>query len=73
MPDRLTIEIFGLLHGVAEGPLAIGALVLIALAVTRRFWCPQRDHRLDPPPSDKKSVPQGALEGRISGIARHAE
>ena len=49
MPDRLTIEILGLLHGAAEGPFAIGALVLIALAVTRRFWWPQRDRRLDPP------------------------
>jgi hypothetical protein len=38
MADQLTIEIFGLLHGAAEGPLAISALVLIALAVTRPLW-----------------------------------
>jgi hypothetical protein len=38
MTDQLTIEIVGLLHGTAEGPLAIGALVLVALAVTRPFW-----------------------------------
>jgi hypothetical protein len=43
MSDRLTIEIFGVLHGAAEGPLAIGALILIALAVTRRLWWPHRD------------------------------
>jgi hypothetical protein len=38
MADQLTIEIFGLLHGTAKGPLAIGALVLVALAVTRPLW-----------------------------------
>ena len=38
MSDHLTIEIFGVLHGVAEGPLAIAALVLVALTLTKRFW-----------------------------------
>jgi hypothetical protein len=38
MSDRLTIEIFGWLQGAAEGPLAIGALVLITLAITKRLW-----------------------------------
>jgi hypothetical protein len=38
MTDRLSIEILGVLHGAAEGPLAIGVLAVIALAVTRRLW-----------------------------------
>jgi hypothetical protein len=47
MPDRLTIEIFGTLHGAAEGRFAIAAFMLIALVVTRRLWWPQRHRRLD--------------------------
>jgi hypothetical protein len=47
MSDRLTIEIFGVLHGVAEGPLAIGALVLLALVLTRRLWWRAGDARLE--------------------------
>jgi hypothetical protein len=42
MSDRLTIEIFGVLHGAAEGPLAIGALVFIALVVSVRLWWRRR-------------------------------
>jgi hypothetical protein len=38
MSDRLTIEIFGWLQGGAEGPLAIGALVFVALTITNRLW-----------------------------------
>jgi hypothetical protein len=45
MHDHLSIEIFGLLHGAAEGPLAIGALVLIALALIMGLWWPYRDRR----------------------------
>ncbi len=33
MSGRLTVEIFGFLSGTTEGPVAIGALVLIALAL----------------------------------------
>jgi hypothetical protein len=36
--DSLNIEIFGLLHGAAQGPLAIGTLAVIALAATRKLW-----------------------------------
>lgn len=43
MSDQLTIEIFGALHGVAQGPLAIAALAFIALALTRPLWWPRRD------------------------------
>jgi hypothetical protein len=32
--DRLVLLIFGLLGAIAEGPLAIGALVLIVLLIT---------------------------------------
>jgi hypothetical protein len=38
MSDQLSIEIFGLLHGTADGPLAIGALALIVLAATKPLW-----------------------------------
>jgi hypothetical protein len=38
MHDRLIIELFGVLHGAAEGSLAIGALVLIALTLTTQLW-----------------------------------
>jgi hypothetical protein len=38
MSDRLTIEILGWLQGAADGPLAIGALVLITLTITNRLW-----------------------------------
>jgi hypothetical protein len=34
---RLTIKIFGLLGAVAEGPIAIGALLLIVLLLTA-WW-----------------------------------
>jgi hypothetical protein len=43
MPNRLTIEIFGVLHGAADGPLAISALVFIALALTVRLWWRRRN------------------------------
>ena len=33
MSNHLTIEIVGLLNGAAEGPLAIGALVLIIISL----------------------------------------
>jgi len=42
MHDQLTLEIFGVLHGAAQGPIAIGALVLIALSLTKRFWWPRK-------------------------------
>jgi hypothetical protein len=51
MPDRLTIDIGGMFHGAAEGAFAIGALMLVALVVTRSLWWPYRDRRLDPPVS----------------------
>jgi hypothetical protein len=38
MPDHLAIEIFGVLHGAADGKLAIGVLALVALAVTKSLW-----------------------------------
>jgi hypothetical protein len=37
-PARLVIRIFGLLGAVAEGPIAIGALVLIVLLLTQPLW-----------------------------------
>jgi hypothetical protein len=43
MSDRLTVEIFGLLSGAADGPIAIGALVLITLALTKRLWWTRPD------------------------------
>jgi hypothetical protein len=36
--DQLTIRIFGLLGAVAEGPLAISALVVIVLLLTQSLW-----------------------------------
>jgi hypothetical protein len=36
--DRLAVRMFGLLAAVAEGPIAIGALVLIVLLVTHTLW-----------------------------------
>ena len=36
--DRLAVRIFGLLGAVAEGPIAIGALVLIVLLLTQALW-----------------------------------
>jgi hypothetical protein len=36
--DRLAVRIFGLLGAVAEGPLAIVALVLIVVLVTHTVW-----------------------------------
>ena len=36
--DRLALRVFGLLGAVAEGPVAIGALVLIVLLLTHRWW-----------------------------------
>jgi hypothetical protein len=41
MSGRLSIETLGVLHGTAEGTLAIGALVLIALVVAKRLWWPR--------------------------------
>jgi hypothetical protein len=38
--DQLTVRIFGLLGAVAEGPLAIGALVFIVLLLTQPLWWP---------------------------------
>ena len=38
MSDHLTIELFGVLHGVADGKLAIGALILITLAASWGLW-----------------------------------
>ncbi|MGC2132546.1 MAG: hypothetical protein WA661_04735 [Xanthobacteraceae bacterium] len=38
MSDRLTIDILGLLHGTADGPFAIGALILIAIIATKLPW-----------------------------------
>jgi hypothetical protein len=35
---RIELRIFGLLYGTAEGPVAIAALVLIVLAVTKPLW-----------------------------------
>ncbi len=36
--DRLAVRIFGLLGAVAEGPVAIVALVLIVVLVTHTVW-----------------------------------
>jgi len=36
--DRLAVRIFGVLGAVAEGPVAIGALVLIVLFVVQVLW-----------------------------------
>jgi hypothetical protein len=36
--DRLVVRIFGLLGAVAEGPIAIGALVVIVLLITQALW-----------------------------------
>jgi hypothetical protein len=38
MPDHLTIELFGVLHGAADGKLAVGALSLITLVATWGLW-----------------------------------
>lgn len=38
MSGHLSIELFGLLRGVADGPLAIGTLAVITLAATARLW-----------------------------------
>jgi hypothetical protein len=41
MTNHLSIEIFGLLHGAADGPLAITALAaiaLIAIVATPLWW-----------------------------------
>jgi hypothetical protein len=37
--DRLAVRIFGLLGAVAEGPIAIAAVVLIVLLLTQPLWC----------------------------------
>jgi hypothetical protein len=44
LSDRLTIDIVGILHGSADGPLAIAALVFIVVLVTKRLLWPRR-HR----------------------------
>jgi len=36
--DRIAVRIFGLLCAVAEGPMAICALVLIVLLLTQPLW-----------------------------------
>lgn len=36
--DRLAVRIFGLLGAVAEGPVAIAALVLIVVLVVHAVW-----------------------------------
>jgi hypothetical protein len=36
--DQLSVRIFGLLGAVADGPIAIGALVLIVLLLTLPVW-----------------------------------
>jgi hypothetical protein len=36
--DRLAVRIFGALGAVAEGPIAIGALVIIILFVVKALW-----------------------------------
>jgi hypothetical protein len=36
--DRLAVRIFGLLEAVAEGPIAIGALVLVVLVIAQALW-----------------------------------
>jgi hypothetical protein len=46
MPDRITVNILGLLHGTAEGHLAIGVLFVIVLVVSRRLWWLRRCSRL---------------------------
>jgi hypothetical protein len=46
MTDHLSIEIFGMLRGAADGPLAIGALAVIVLAATVRLWWPRRADRI---------------------------
>jgi len=38
MADHLSIDILGILHGAADGPLAICTLAAIALASTLRLW-----------------------------------
>jgi hypothetical protein len=38
MTEHLSIEILGVLRGAADGPMAISALALIALAATARLW-----------------------------------
>jgi hypothetical protein len=38
MTGHLSIDIFGLLKGDAGGPLAIGALLVISLAASKRLW-----------------------------------
>jgi hypothetical protein len=38
-PERLTVQILGLLAAVAEGPIATGALVVIVLLLTQPWWC----------------------------------
>jgi hypothetical protein len=37
-PARLAVRIFGLLGAVAEGPIAIGALVLIVFLLILPVW-----------------------------------
>jgi|GEM_PF-6477643 len=38
MADHLAIDIFGVLHGAADGKLAIGVLALVALTATKAIW-----------------------------------
>ncbi len=38
MPDHLSIEVFGLLRGSADGPMAVGVLGLMALTAISGTW-----------------------------------
>jgi hypothetical protein len=42
MLDHISIEVFGLLRGTADGPLAVVALALIVLAVVAALKCAVR-------------------------------
>ena len=38
--DRISLGLFGMLQGAAEGRFAISAFVLIVLCLTKSFWWP---------------------------------
>jgi hypothetical protein len=58
LSDRLTIDIFGILHGSADGPLAIAALMLVVVLVTKRLWWPRRHRPIVFHPSRDEGVPE---------------